>query len=381
MILYRALNKDDIYNYENGTHIYCSLFNSFRNKGKKNLKKKESRNLSRYVDLCLLKDRQYALDCIVGHVSGKRIGAGVSPWVSVSSDYEFVMGEYAVPQSGTYNYEKDRKPILVISIDDDEIKKDSDSIKCLRNSKEERIIIDLRNGLLKGYYESGAISSEKFNSDMPGYDYMACVKRDVNNMNTRIDGFSNYTMAANELVIFLGINRDDCMFMIYPLIQDIIYGLDEDIEKVLPSIIKNRDRIENILEKINDPFYKELYPTIHTGINLTDYLVKNYNSIEGNTIEEKYDYLKKKKLRLLNEIDNEINRELLSDFYATRVIDDKVLVTSYDNLGNIPKSLRHDIIMLEKNDKLYLYDNMSHCYTNSDSMIPKVEVIKLLKTK
>ena len=381
MILYRALNKDDIYNYENGNHIYCSLFNSFRNKGKKNLKKKESRNLNRYVDLCLLKDRQYALDCIVGHVSGKRIGVGVSPWVSVSSDYEFVMGEYAVPQSGTYNYEKDRKPILVISIDDDEIKKDSDSIKCLRNSKEERIIIDLRNGLLKGYYESGAISSEKFNRDMPGYDYMACVKRDVNNTNTRIDGFSNYTMAANELVIFLGINRDDCMFMIYPLIQDIIYGLDEDIEKVLPSIIKNRDRIENILKKINDPFYKELYPTIYTGINLTDYLIKNYNSIEGNTIEEKYDYLKKKKLRLLNEIDNEINRELLSDFYATRVIDDKVLVTSYDNLGNIPKSLRHDIIMLEKNDKLYLYDNMSHCYTNSDSMIPKVEVIKLLKTK
>ena len=379
MFLYRALNKDDVNNYNNGEYILCSLYNAELNK-----ELKRSVNYDAYYNLCLDNKRKFAIDSIVGHIGGKRLGVNISPWVSTSSDFNFVLEEYAIPQSGTYNYQNERKPILVINIDNDKVLNSSEEIKRIRETYENDFAIDLRNGLLNDYYKTGAVSSEKYNKYMPGYDYDADMDKEMLDKEMKVSGFANYSTASSEVLFYGGINKKYQMFIIYPLLQDIIYSLNTDINKMLPFIVENITDIESLLEKLYSAlgmFYKILYPSIYEGINLTDYLIGNYDNIKGNSIEEKYESLKKAKLELLNTIVNEINKKFNSEFKASRVVDDNILVSSYDNLKQIPKSLKHDIILIEKDNKLYKYNSKDHYYINGNDKISKGDVCQLVKGK
>ena len=380
MILFRALNKDDQVNYLNGGHIYCSLQNASRDKNMR----KVSKYFDTYYDLCLNKERQYALDSIIGHISGKRLMKNISPWVSLSSDYNFVMEEYAVPQSGNYNFERDRKPILVVNVDDKDIYNDSNKIANLRNTYKDNIIIDLRNGLLKEYYENDAVLSEKFNENMPGYDFLADLSKEFLGRHTRVDGFANYTSASSELLAFGEISKKYDRFVLYPLLQDIIYGSTKDVDSMIIFMRKKLSIIKNTVERLYlslGSFYIDLYPGVYAGTNLTDYLIVNYDKVPGDSIEEKYENLKIRKINLLNIICQEINNVLKSDIHVNKVVDDKVLVSSYENLSTIPVTLRHDIILIEKDNKLYPYDNTSHTYISSNDELTKKDVYKLMKSK
>ena len=89
MLLYRALNHNDMINYNEGKPIYCSLYNGtvLPNVGK------ISKNRNKYYNLCFRNKNAYALDLIVGHISGKGIGVNVSPWVSTSKNFDYTACE------------------------------------------------------------------------------------------------------------------------------------------------------------------------------------------------------------------------------------------------------------------------------------------------
>ena len=380
MILYRALNEEDMDNYNNDNYIFCSLYNAKFNK----INKRISKNYNIYYNLCLLKDRKYALDSIIGHISGKRLSVNISPWVSTSTDFDFVVREYAVPQAGNYNYQRKRKPVLVIDIDDDKVYSDYNKIIKLRDSRNCDFAIDLRNGLLNEYYDKNAISSEKYNIDMPGYNLTADANRELLGYKTSVQGFSNYAYASSEVLIYGAIDKKYNKVLIYPLLQDIIYSIGVDINELLPLIINDGYKINftiNNFCKEFDPLFRELYPSNEESVNLTDYLVDNYNCIPGNNIEEKYNYLKEEKKKMLGIIVNKLNLLFNTSYKVTRLIDDSLLVSNYENLNNLSDKQRNDLLLIEKDNSLYSYVNESNEYISNDNKLSNMDVLKLIRKK
>lgn len=372
MILFRAINKYDLENYKSGDDIHCTLYNSFNNK-----EMKRSRNVDEYYRLCLEKNRGCALDCIVGHVSGKRLSVNVSPWISTTTLLDFTLREYAIPQAGDYNHFKERKPVILIDFPDEKVLSTNEEISKIRSSITfDNFAIDLRNNNLNLLYNN-AIYSEKYNEDMPGYDVCADCNRILNGKVTNVNGFSNFATATNEVLIFSKIKREDIRLIIYPLLQDILYscGIDEhsiDLITLLESYTYNKV----------DILFSELYPSSIVSTNLTDYLIRYYSEIPGDSIESKYRYLKKLKLELLKKVAEDINSNFGTKLEPTRVIDDNVFVSSYQNINQFSKKQTNDILIIEKDGMLYSYDNGTRTYiSDEDDTISKSMVLSLIGNK
>src|SRR5574344_1224907 len=78
MYLYRAINSNDLNDLLNGKDIECSLSRSFKDQKKK--------SVETYYSLCLESERKFALDTVVGHIAGRRLNSGLSPWISTSKN-------------------------------------------------------------------------------------------------------------------------------------------------------------------------------------------------------------------------------------------------------------------------------------------------------
>lgn len=351
MLLYRALNFDDLNHYNNNEDICCSLVDTYNQD--KNIK-----NVSIYYDLCINGDFKYSLDSLIGHVSGLRLGVRKSPWISTSYDFGFTASEYAVPQAGRYNPIKERKPIIIMYIDEDDIKWQNEELKLLRDKKVDRCIVDISLGRLNGYFDSGAIDAEKYNEDMPGYDVIDSINREINNYKTNVNGFSNYSFASSEVLIYNKIDKKDIKACIGPKLVDVLYSCGIDMEKYGSFIINNHEEIEEYLERIDDRFI---------GNNLTDILVERYDNIPGRTIEDKYGELKDAKMTSLKHAVNLINFKYNTDFKATGLLDNKVLVSNYNDINRFTTKSKNDIIVIEKDNLLYVYDHDKKGYYNQET--------------
>ena len=364
MLVYRAINNYDLKKYNEGCNIESTMYTTTLElsdiKKNKKLKKKEREKFYR-GELLFMHKRANALDTITGHISGVKLDSRTSPWISVSSDFSFVVREYAVPQSGKYNFQHERKPIIVINIDESTIYDTVDKVKSLRNSTENNIVVDLRNNKLSEYFDNDAVMCEKLNMDLPNYDISYDVNKD-SNYKTKVNGFSNFATNSSELLIYGIIDKDKIEYVVYPLLQDILYSCNRIAISNTKNIIDDLNKYLNSLYGYLDSFYKELYPDITKGANLTDYLINNYNNILGNSIEEKYCNLKSKKLELLNIICNLLNKKFNLDLNPIRLIDDNILVSSYNNINNISDKQLNDLILIEDNGILYSYDNTTKKY-------------------
>lgn len=361
MILFRAINKLDLDNYNSNNNIYCSLYNSYNKKTSKN-----SRYMYDYYIACLLKERKNALDCMVGHVSGSRLINNVSPWISLTSDIDFAMSEYAIVQAGNYNFSYNRKNIIIVDIPDSKILSSNEDVKLLRKSLNDDFVIDLRNNNLSRLFNN-SILAEKYNEDLPGY----ILADDMNRLygtKTRINTFSNYATGANELLAFKQIRKEYIKNIINPLNQDIIYSTNIKDINLINDIIKND-------YKLNSEFFSELYP----NNNLTDYLFNNYESVKGNNLVEKYNNLKVKKLKMLKRIIAKINNDLNTTLNVSRLVDDNILVVNYDDIIKLSDRAINDVILIEKNGKIYNYDNDTNSYLSSNDSIDSKEIKKIRK--
>lgn len=371
MLLFRAINYNDLANYNNGNDIYSSLINSFLLSRDNN--KEIRKNVYEYFKLCFNLKREYALDTIVGHISGKRLEANISPWISVSQDFNFVASEYSIPQAGKYNFIRERKPILVIDIPNDKILRNKETILKLRNNSDiNDFIIDLRDDNLNTLYNSKAIISEKYNKDMPGYDVNSDFNNSYYNIETSVNGFSNYATAVKELLVYAGIRRNYIKAILSEELVDILYAIDIDINNSF--IIDNYESLNSYLKSLNDPFI---------GKNLIDYLLNNYNDIKGNNIEEKYNNLKEIKIERIKQIINNINSKYNKDYKVSKLLDSEILVMCYENINNLTQRSKHDLLLIEKDNKIYKHNFSKKGYYNSfeESVITTLEVKEIIKTK
>ena len=138
MLIFRAVNKDDMNNYNKGNNINCTLANSYYKIQNKNTLTNEDKKLKKYYglyfNLCLLGNREFALDTVTGHLNGEKLRKKTSPWISTASSFDIAAEEYSVPQAGRYNFSRERKPIIVIDMPDFLIKSDAEEIKSYQSS-------------------------------------------------------------------------------------------------------------------------------------------------------------------------------------------------------------------------------------------------------
>lgn len=362
--MFRALSDYDELNYRNNEDIKCLLLKSFE-------EKRNSFNVKKYYDLCIQGKGKYALDTVVGHVQGGKLKKETSCWISTSSCFDLVCSEYAVPQSGKYNQFDKRKNVIAIEVDKNSILSDISKIKELREQENlPEIFLDLRNSALARYYNN-CLYSETFNEDMPGYDCVKSLNQEFFGLTTSVKGFSNFSTNACEVLSYKTINRDLIKALYFPLQQDILYGNGSVCDLDLNIL---EDSINDLSIKLKT-FFDLLYPTIESGISLTDVLFDNYKAIAGVNVEEKYQYLKSKKCELLKSLVEIMNsKSLICHLSINRLVDDKVLVYRFDR--KLKKSEVNDVVILEVDNELYRYNHQDNSYVQGNKKILKKEFIE-----
>ena len=179
-----------------------------------------------------------------------------------------------------------------------------------------------------------------------------------------VNGLDGYAQKADEIVIYKKINKEEIKEIMYPIMQDIVYatGILDNPKLGIKFLLNNYSFIDNIaketLKQTEGSFLTTLYPSYKHGINLTDYLMVNYNIIPGDSIEDKYNYLKMAKKKSLNYIISVINNVLTFDdshldLKVERLIDDKLHVRTYNSLSEDDNL--YDLLLIEKDNEVYRY--------------------------
>lgn len=364
MFLFRAMSDKDIENYYNSKNIFCTLANSFFDID--NRDKNEQNKIRLCCSQYFNDTRENALNGMIGHVSGAKFKCDRSPWISTSSDFRFVACEYAVPQAGKYNWFNKRRPIVLIDYDDDKIYDENAKIFKLRKENNKDFAVDLRDNKLKELYDLDIIENET----TFGYTWTNGTV-----LKNKIDGINNFATGAKEILIFGEIKRNDIKLVIYPVLQDILYSCNIDINSNYDFIMKNGKKINKIIsDMINDnSFFKLLYPDLKTGIPLTDILEENYSKISGNDIESKYMKLKELKYKELSLLVANINKKLHTNWVVNDLVDNKIIVCNYTNIKKYTDRQLNDIILIERNNDVYRYSHDEKAYVSENSGVIKVK--------
>lgn len=218
MILYRALNDDDMKTYYDNQTIYCSLINSYNDIT--NYSKEGINKLKDFYNRCYKNmEPHFALSLVLGHISGNLDKAKRSPWISLTSNFKIAY-KYASLQKCSENATKE-KNILCFEVNDKTIINNDNQLEELESES----IIDFSNGQLKKYYEEGKILS---------FDHK---NKDENNEPNFIKSFriSNYATGDNEFL----------MLNLLKLKRHLLLNPSEQRE-----IIKNNDSNEFINEEL-----------------------------------------------------------------------------------------------------------------------------------
>lgn len=221
--------------------------------------------------------------------------------------------------------------------------------------------------------------SETFNIDMPGYKFTKDINRDVFGIKTRVNGFSNYATASKEVLAYKEIKAELIKSMYVPLQQDILYGgstiIDLDIELLEYASLRLSQKQKEV--------FKLLYPNLIEGTNLTDVLFQNYELIEGINVYEKYETLKKQKIEILSSLVSIINDKFKGyGLKIKRVVDDEILIYSFDRPCQLSKSSINDVIIVELSGELYKYNHNNKAYVSErGKVLEKKKLIQNVNKK
>ncbi len=381
MILFRAINENDLNYLNKNQNIPCSLLTSYQNRFNSYNKDIIEDRYNLYFNY----KREYSLNGMVGHVSGAKFKMKDrffrSPWISTSKNFDYIASEYAIPQSGNYNWNNVRKPIILINIDDNKIFNTCDGVNNLKETFSTDFGVDLSNNNLFNLFENNIISNESSLS----LCYDPKEKKLINA--TKIPGFSNFAKESYEVLIYKEINKDDIKLVIYPALQDILYSCGVRVGNCYEYIKENIDTLNRIIKEniMKDTFLRYLYPSLTDSNNLTDLLYEKYNLIIGNNIEEKYENIKHNKRIKLQKIVDEINKELKSNLKVQRIVDDRILVKTIENKYRFKNEIKrkiNDIILVEIDKEIYKYNHANYNYINSkNNSVSKEKVKELLVRK
>lgn len=349
MYLFRGLNERDYNLYCSKSDILCNLSRSINDP-----------DLKKIITEIETKDLSLSLDRIICHVSGKNIN--YSCWISTSSDFNYVLKEYCIPQSGRYNLDSQRKNVIVIN-SNNEINQ-SINRNSINTSDYIGHYINLSNNNLQKYVNNKFILPLSINEQ--SYFY-----KNIPFYISRVQGISNFATGASEYLFYRSIKHEDIKYIIDPLMQDIIYtytcNLEDNslIEKVIDICMMNEHLIKN---NINNNYYNftnkeiDLINYLYTEIdnkykNAIDLVVENYNN--NHNIVNNYENIKDLKRNILSKITNLNN---------ISIIDDSIYVIN-DELNN-KGILNNNKIINDRNihDILYVTDEYGNLHKGNSKV-------------
>lgn len=354
MYLFRGLNERDYNLYRSNKDILCNLSRYINDPDMKEI-----------INEITKKDLSLSLDRIIAHVSGTNIKH--SGWISTSSDYNYVLREYCIPQSGRYNPDKQRKNVIVID-SNNEINETIDR-NSINTSDYIGHYINLSNNNLQKYVDNKFIWPLSKNDK--SYYYTKTTTTYSDDYIPSVQGFSNFATGASEYLFFISIKKDNIKYIIDPLMQDIIYvytyGLNDNllIEKIIDTCMSFEHLIKN---RINENFYN----FTNEEINLINYLYNEKNNKYNNAIDlviKNYD--ESHDIVIDYERIKDLKRSILSKITGLdiiSVVDDSIYVIN--NTLNNTGILSNNRMINKKNihDILYVTDEYGNLHKGNSKV-------------
>lgn len=238
MILYRALNEEDLKSLYLDGMITSSLINSYENRT--NASKEVQKKLTEFYKKCYEElDEPFLLSLIYGHINGKLVNAKRSPWISTTSDF-FTAYNYATLNKCAGDGLK-RRSILCFEIDDNQI---INTISELKNkSLENGTALNLANNRLANYRKDNLI--------LP-YETKCKIKEKGLNFS-----ISNYATADSMYLIVNSIKLGNYL-LLDPLQQDLlIHQYGNDVTNYIEKIVKSLEYKEEVVTS-SLQFYKKM---------------------------------------------------------------------------------------------------------------------------
>ena len=238
----------------------------------------------------------------------------------------------------------------------------------MRKTQKTDFAVDLSDDMLKKLYDLDIIENET----SFGYTY----DKDGNIYKNKIDGINNFSSYAKEVLVFGEIKQEHIKCVIYPLLQDIIYSCNIDINRNIDFIIKNMKTINNVINKkrATDGIFNTLYPSIDSNVSLTDLIEEYFKDKDCIDIENYYRMLKEFKMQELADLVSLLNKKLKTNWQVSRIVDDKVIVCNYGRIKQYSNIQLNDIVLIGKDNRVYKYSNKECAYI--DKYDDKIKIKK-----
>uniref|UniRef100_UPI004026C82C hypothetical protein n=1 Tax=Candidatus Ventrenecus sp. TaxID=3085654 RepID=UPI004026C82C len=362
MLLYRALNEEDMKNLSLEEDILCQA-------------REHDLNHASIIDIIFRKNNILPSFYIIKHI---RNNAKDSMWISTSKDFNFVAREYAIVQAGNYNSYKKRKNIAILDIPEEEFYD-------LKQEKKGKV----RHSSYLDLAKQGALQELVDKKDVLPF-YVAKeekglhmtreeeIKKAVLEYVIPKISASDWASKAREVLIFSEIKKEYVKGVLTPLMQDYLYVKTKKIEQTIrvKGVITHEPfeiTQQKIEEKVNQcveeflsqdlqnwqtdifnnktfsPFEKNLIQYMYQENNTLVFLVSDfYNGQKSEIrydIEGFYEVLKETKRDILRKLTGEKNIALL---------DDEIFVLNQNK--KIPKERKNDVIYFVNNEKKLVFN-------------------------
>ena len=360
MLLYRALNEEDVKNLSLKEDILCQA-------------REHDLNHASIIDIIFRKNNILPSFYVIKHIKNN---AKDSMWISTSKDFNFVAREYAIVQAGNYNSYKKRKNIAILDIPEEEFYD-------LKQEKKGKVrhssYLDLakKNALQKLVNEKDIlpfyVAKDEKGLCMTMDEIIKAKKLEDEDSKILVPYFSDCASKAREVLIFSEIKKEYVKGILTPLMQDYLYVKTKKIEQTIRvKGFRTHEPFEitqqKIEEKVNQcveeflsqdlqnwqtdifnnktfsPFEKNLIQYMYQENNTLVFLVSDfYNGQKSEiryNIESFYEVLKETKRDILKKLTGEKNIALL---------DDEIFVLNQNK--KIPKERKNDMIFFVNNEK------------------------------
>ncbi len=363
MILYRAINDKD---YQNVV-LNCKNIYAIRTRSKE--------DFETVLDYYSGTNMQNSFNFIMNHINGKWAEKkATSPWISLSKDLFYTIEAYSMPQAIKKGNDTRRSIVVVDQKRVLSAKEEIENAKGL-------FAIDLSDDNILNLVRDGIIKIEEYDKTRLDFRLNNSLYRDCLKSRKSERVISSKASVSSEVLAYLKVNYTDIKAILYPIIIDLMYSYNLNIDMDNASSIQSLDNMYSKLQSLYDsmdPLYLDLYPDVISGVDLTSYLIEHYNTIEGDNVEEKYENLKERKRELLFELATQLFGSK-GVYKPQRLVDDLALVYEYNHLMQVinnrsrklSKSFFDNILIIEKDGELFVYNNDKDTYESRTKTIDR----------
>ena len=221
MILYRALNDEDMKSLYLDGIIVSSLVNSYENRTCYS-NEVQNKIILFYEKCCKDLNNSFLLSLIYGHVNGKLVNAKRSPWISTTSDFSTAYNYATLNKCARNGFQ--RRSILCFEIEDDQV---IDTLSELTSKNlESGFALNLTNNKLASYRKNNIVlpyGTQSSETEEKGLNF----------------SISNYA-TADSMYLVANYIKPQNYILLDPLQQDLlIHKYGDDITSYIEKTVKS----------------------------------------------------------------------------------------------------------------------------------------------